>query len=257
MTIYRSVVNALAFILLLLYGVNTGWELLSRVVDWASSRLRGGNDPLSFPAGHLIWSAGLAAVALLIGAPIIRRLLLFFRRLREESRFDEGLADKLNVVGRWVFASLFLWFITSGAFPFFVILFGLLVAPEMALLFAAGPSAMVDAVFFPGGRETRPPYSLKLARFYTAENRWEEAEAEYARMLGFYPDMAEAWQERLELALRRGAEADPGPEEVLASGLKSLGIAADREALYQTFSRAGGSPGPPAPVMGPSGPVVP
>jgi len=90
---------------------------------------------------------------------------------------------------------------------------------------------------FPGGREKIPPYTLKLARFYREDQRLAEAEAEYARMLSFYPEQLEAWQERLDLAFRRKAEADPPPQEVLAGAINALPQPGDKEAIFQRFSR--------------------
>lgn len=63
-----------------------------------------------------------------------------------------------------------------------------------------------------------------------------EAEAEYARMLSFYPDQPEAWQERLALAFQRPAPADPEPSEMLAKGPKALTKPTDREALHRRFT---------------------
>ena len=114
----------------------------------------------------------------------------------------------------------------------------MLIAPEIAIVASSGFTRFIDAVFFPGGREAKPPYTLKLARFYVEKQRWEEAEAEYARMLSFYPDQPEAWQERLTLAFRRrDTSAGSTPEMVLAGALKALKTPTDREAVYQQFTR--------------------
>ena len=114
----------------------------------------------------------------------------------------------------------------------------MLIAPEIAIVASSGFTRFIDAVFFPGGREAKPPYTLKLARCYVDKQRWEEAEAEYARMLSFYPDQPEAWQERLTLAFRRrDTSAGSTPEMVLAGALKALKTPTDREAVYQQFTR--------------------
>ena len=110
-----------------------------------------------------------------------------------------------------------------------------LIAPEIAIVASSGFTRFIDAVFFPGGREAKPPYTLKLARFYVENQRFEEAEAEYARMVSFYPDQPEAWQERLALAFQRPAPAEPAPPEVLAAALKAISKPADREALHRQF----------------------
>ena len=113
-----------------------------------------------------------------------------------------------------------------------------LIAPEISILSSSSFTRFIDAVFFPGAREAKPPYTLKLARFYVEKHRWEEAETEYARMLSFYPDQPEAWQERLTLAFRRrDTPAGSTPEMVLAEALKALKTPTDREAVYQQFTR--------------------
>ena len=69
------------------------------------------------------------------------------------------------------------------------------------------------------------------------QQRLAEAEVEYARMLSFYPEQLEAWQERLDLAFRRKAEADPPPQEVLAGAIHALPQPGDKELIFQRFSR--------------------
>ena len=125
----------------------------------------------------------------------------------------------------------------AAPYHFLAVPSAVLIGPEVSQLFSLGPSAFIDAVFFPGGREARPPYTLKLARFYVQKNRWDDAEEEYARMLSFYPRALEAWEERLALAFRRGGEADPEPRKILASAIKALQRPEDREAIHKCFTR--------------------
>ncbi len=98
-------------------------------------------------------------------------------------------------------------------------------------------TGFIDAVFFPGRREAKPPYTLKLARFYREQQRLSEAEAEYARVLSFHPEQLEAWQERLDLAFLRKEAADPAPRDVLAEAIHALPQPRDKEVIFQRFSR--------------------
>lgn len=241
MTPFRIVVSWLAFSISCLAGLWIGWNLLSGLFTAAGGIIQGKGFRLGLPDNGwwLVESLVLAVLALAVIAPWLIRLIPGTLEKPPINRWlTEGSADKLNIAGRWLQALALL--LVDGLLPFGAILSAILIGPELVQWVAMGPMALIDAVFFPGGREARPPYSLKLARYYTVEKRWEEAEEEYARMLSFYPDRLEAWQERLELASRRGIAVKPDPEDVLASGLKSLDTAADRESLYQSFTRAGG-----------------
>lgn len=184
-----------------------------------------------------------------------------------------------NLAGRWICAGLILGslmdylprpikgFLTFDPYasPFslgdyftgimVIVLWGLtavlLIAPEAVRLGSSGFTGFIDSVFFPGARDKKPPYTIKLARFYVEKNRLDEAEAEFARMLKFYPQAPEAWQERLALAFLRERklrspaaageelEAHPAPQAVLAAGLKALRTAADQEKLHAVFLRQG------------------
>ena len=149
----------------------------------------------------------------------------------------ESFAENLNTVGRWLLVLLFFIWTFKGIWGA-AILAAMLAAPELSILASSGFTRFIDAVFFPGAREAKPPYTLKLARFYVEKQRGEEAEAEYVRMLSFYPDQPEAWQERLTLAFRRrDTPAGSTPEMVLAEALKALKTPTDREAVYQQFTR--------------------
>jgi tetratricopeptide (TPR) repeat protein len=56
---------------------------------------------------------------------------------------------------------------------------------------------MVDSLFFPGGKLAKPLLNLKLPAYYINEGRYEEALAEYRKILKHYPDEAEAYEKTI------------------------------------------------------------
>lgn len=130
---------------------------------------------------------------------------------------------------------------------FYGVLSVVLIAPEISQLASSGLTGFIDAVFFPNDRDRVPPYTLKLARFYVQQKRWTDADAEFERVLSHHPQRLEAWVERLEAACLRSstpastpsaATADPDstPEAILASALKNLPSAADRDTIHARFT---------------------
>jgi hypothetical protein len=276
MTIYKTVVSWLAFLFFAYVVIKRSSQLSWRwflgqldSVDperWDSwipvrGETLGTLDDIWYA---LFWTL----LGLMLVTPWLRPWWSNRRKSARPISFDDPLSSWLNLAGRWVCAviyldHLFLWlpfhpsffmrqlhpdyFYTQNAGDYFAnairpVILGvgttLLIAPELTQFASSGFTRFIDAVFFPGGREAKPPYTLKLARFYVEKQRWEEAEAEYARMLSFYPDQPEAWQERLTLAFRRrDAPAGSTPERVLAEALKVLKTPTDREAVYQQFTR--------------------
>ena len=179
---------------------------------------------------------------------------------------------RLNLAGRWGFALIFVTGLL-GVFPrsvndfllcdpewpawmpwtpyspiFLIFLYGILaailIAPEISQLASSGLTGFIDAVFFPNDRDRVPPYTLKLARFYVQQKRWADADSEFERVLSHHPQRLEAWMERLEAACLRSstpttdATADPDstPEAILASALKNLPTAADRDTIHARFT---------------------
>jgi hypothetical protein len=218
MTIYKTVLSWLVFFILAFLG----WETLR---DF---------DVSSFLFGSLIYILALAIVV-----PWLRSWSVRFPCLKLGMWISESVAENLNMAGRWTLAVLCASLVLQGGF-FMALFLAFLIAPEISILSSYGFTRFIDAVFFPGGREAKPPYTLKLARFYVEKHRWEEAETEYARVLSFHPEQVEAWQERLTLAFRRrDTSAGSTPERVLAEALKVLKAPTDREAVYQQFIRGG------------------
>lgn len=78
---------------------------------------------------------------------------------------------------------------------------GLLALPELLSPFFW----LIDSLFGTGMEPGRlPPLDLCLARFYVQEERWEEAFAEYERILGLRPWVEEAYLQLFKLGARLG-----------------------------------------------------
>jgi hypothetical protein len=269
MTTFKTVVSWLGFLFLAYRGSLLAWPWALALFEVTPPLSWG---PWEYESGVnyrelnriWVWSPVWCLIAVALIFPWLRAFAGRMRRSSCLQQMDDPVPLTVNLVGRWGFALLFLlpllgwlpdpvtgfltfdpaadfwdqWNPFHGLFePFMLgILAAMMLAPEGAALASSGFTRFIDAVFFPGGREAKPPYSLKLARFYAEKERWDEAEAEYARMLEFYPDMREAWQERLELAFRRPATAGTVPAEVLAAAFKALSKPDDREALHRRFT---------------------
>lgn len=188
----------------------------------------------------VVWLVITALGVTLMMAPWIRKGWLIFG-LGWPSHWHEEFAERLNTIGRWTVA---------GGFVFTILIHGskaqillvpalMILSPEFGKLFISGFTGFIDAVFFPGGRESKPPYTLKLARFYVEKERWEEAEAEYERMLSFYPQELEAWEERLRLAFARKDQEGPEPSTVLGKALKAMPQSGRQAAMQACYERQG------------------
>lgn len=57
--------------------------------------------------------------------------------------------------------------------------------------------AMVDSLFFPGGKLDKPVLNLKLPAYLINEGRYTEAIGEYRRILKYYPDEVEAYEKSI------------------------------------------------------------
>ena len=56
---------------------------------------------------------------------------------------------------------------------------------------------LIDQIFSPGGQLERPVLNLKLPAHYLNEARYDEALAEYRKILRFYPDETEAYEKAI------------------------------------------------------------
>jgi tetratricopeptide (TPR) repeat protein len=82
--------------------------------------------------------------------------------------------------------------------PPLLFLIGLVVVWKPLFALATKPLiAFVDSLFFPGGKLEKPVLNLKLPAYYLSEGRYEEALAEYRKILRHYPDVAEAYEQAI------------------------------------------------------------
>lgn len=242
----------LAFAVAVWCGSRIGWALVREIRSNGTLELP--EDPADVRAlgFSVLWYliTGLGVTIMMV--PWIRKAGLFLRIVSPQGALSETRAERLNGVGRWLISACFFCLALLdpdiGFFWIFPALIMLL--PEFVYLAAAGFSGFIDRVFFPGGSEKKPPYSLKLARHYVEKNRWEDAEAEFTRVLSWHPEQVEAWQERLRAAFAHAHAFDrsqdlhappesepPDPQTILAQGLKCLKTPADKEALFAEFNR--------------------
>lgn len=57
--------------------------------------------------------------------------------------------------------------------------------------------AMVDSLFFPGGKLEKPLLNFKLPTYLVNEGRYTEALEEYEKILKYYPDEVEAYEKAI------------------------------------------------------------
>lgn len=122
---------------------------------------------------------------------------------------------------RWIFALLSLlvsiWLMTAafkinglGAAGHIIfsmtafIMAVLLIAPETAFRIAEWISRPFAELFFPSEEFKKPPLSYKMARRYTSTRRFEEAAAEYEKIIHYHPQEHDAYVELLEVAKKLG-----------------------------------------------------
>ncbi|MCB1065356.1 MAG: hypothetical protein KDN20_20875 [Verrucomicrobiae bacterium] len=74
-----------------------------------------------------------------------------------------------------------------------IILAAVIVAPDLCRLAASPFTAMIDAIFLPGGRADKPDLNLRLPAFYLKEERFDDALAEYLKIIRYHPDEVEGW----------------------------------------------------------------
>ena len=74
-----------------------------------------------------------------------------------------------------------------------------LVASDFARLISRPLLLLIESLYMPANKASKPPLSFRLGRFYTANGRLSDAEKDYVRMLRFYPEEAEGWIELMTL----------------------------------------------------------
>ena len=80
----------------------------------------------------------------------------------------------------------------------------LFVAPEIVQLAVAPIHYVLDAILLPS-ETLRPPVDYKLARFYFAQLRYEDACEEYLKILYYHPQEMDAYVEGIEAATAAGS----------------------------------------------------
>lgn len=125
------------------------------------------------------------------------------------------LSDYTGTLIRWLFGIGFLglsfWCTTTGYEQedhLKVLLGVVLLIPGFGCLWktifhiATRPfMMMIDSIFFPGGKLSKPVLNLKLPAHYINESRYDEALLEYRRILKYYPDEVEAYEKAIWLHL--------------------------------------------------------
>jgi hypothetical protein len=118
---------------------------------------------------------------------------------------------------RWIFALLSLlvsiWLMTAafkingfGALGHIIfsmtgfIMAVLLIAPETVFRMAEWISRPFAELFFPSEEYKKPPLSYQMARRYASTRRFEEAAAEYEKIIHYHPQEHDAYVELLEVA---------------------------------------------------------
>ena len=116
--------------------------------------------------------------------------------------------------------------ITASFFPVLaalvlLVISAILIAPELAVLFCQPLFALVDSIFFPGGKLSKPVLSYTLPDFYLKEGRYEEALEEYRKILRYYPRESAAYLGAIELLVAEFGDV-PGAKNLYARARQKL-----------------------------------
>ncbi len=84
--------------------------------------------------------------------------------------------------------------------------------------------AMVDSLFFPGGKLEKPTLNLKLPAYFINEGRYTEALEEYKRIMKHYPDEVEAYEKSIWLCQDILNEPDKAQNILRKAGKRNLAI---------------------------------
>lgn len=131
---------------------------------------------------------------------------------------------------RWLFAigsvGLSIWLIRHGIaaggitgsfFPILaamilLVIGAILIAPELVAIFTKPLFALVDSIFFPGGKLSKPVLSYTLPEFYTKEKRYDDALDEYRKILRHYPRESRAYLGAIELLVTEFGDKEAAKE---------------------------------------------
>lgn len=75
----------------------------------------------------------------------------------------------------------------------------LVIAPDIVRLAASPFLAFIDSIFLPGQRGGKPELNLRLPAFYREKERYDDALAEYRKIIRYYPKEPEGWIGAIEL----------------------------------------------------------
>ena len=85
-----------------------------------------------------------------------------------------------------------------------LILSAILFSETLAHLFAKPFTAVIDGIYFGNNSREAPPLTLRLARWYRRNLRFEEAQQECERQLEYHPRSLELWCELIHGARESG-----------------------------------------------------
>ncbi|MCB1230016.1 MAG: hypothetical protein KDN19_07115 [Verrucomicrobiae bacterium] len=84
----------------------------------------------------------------------------------------------------------------------FIIAGAIVIAPDIVRLAASPLLALIDSIFLPGQRGGKPDLNLKLPQFYREQCRYDDAMAEYRKIIRYYPEQVEGWIGAMELLVK-------------------------------------------------------
>lgn len=97
---------------------------------------------------------------------------------------------------------------------------------------------MVDAIFFPGGKLSKPIKNLKLPAYYEKEMRLEEALAEYEKVIRYYPDEPIAYEGAIRILIREFDDY-PAAEKLFArSQRRNLVLSDEAEGFFPATQKS-------------------
>ncbi len=75
------------------------------------------------------------------------------------------------------------------------------IAPDLIRVAASPLLGLIDSIFLPGRRGGKPDLNLRLPVYYREQERYEDALAEYRKIIRFHPERPEGWIGAIELLL--------------------------------------------------------
>ena len=88
--------------------------------------------------------------------------------------------------------------VIASVFSFVAVV--MLTAQETAVRGAEWVGRQFASIFYPSEEFSKPPLSYRLARHYRLERRFDDAIAQYRKIIRYYPKEVDAYQELLAIA---------------------------------------------------------